>query len=216
MKVILTQNVPHLGSLGDEVAVKGGYARNYLLPRGLALAPTGHNAREIQHRRRALEKSRAEAMAAARGEADKLADMIVTLSAKAGTSGRLFGSITNRDIQAALAELGVEVDRRAITLHDPIKTVGSYEVSVKLHTEIRANVAVRVNPIVEDGAAPAEGEGEAAAEGTAATDSAAGAVADGTDAGTEGAAAATTDAAAPASDTPAEEAAPPEKPTPAS
>lgn len=207
MKVILTQNVPHLGSLGDEVAVKGGYARNYLLPRGLALAPTGHNAREIQHRRRALEKSRAEAMAAARSEAEKLAEITVTLNAKAGASGRLFGSITNRDVQAALAALGVEVDRRAITLHEPIKTVGSYEVSVKLHTEVRSEVAVRVNPIVEAGAEPPterdEAEGEAAAEGSEA-------------ATTENAEAATTDAAAPATDTPAEDAAPPEEPTPAS
>jgi large subunit ribosomal protein L9 len=207
MKVILTQNVPHLGSLGDEVAVKGGYARNYLLPRGLALAPTGHNAREIQHRRRALEKSRAEAMAAARSEAEKLAELTVTLTAKAGASGRLFGSITNRDIQAALAELGIEVDRRAITLQEPIKTVGSYEVSVKLHTEVRANVDVRVNPIVEEGAVPpTEGEaaeGAAAAEGSEA-------------AATEGVAEATTQGTAPMTDSPAEEAAAPEEPTPAS
>lgn len=202
MKVILTQNVPHLGSLGDEVSVKGGYARNYLLPRGLALAPTGHNAREIQHRRRALERSRAEAMAAARSEAEKLAELTVTLSAKAGASGRLFGSVTNRDIQAALAELGIELDRRAITLHEPIKTVGSYEVSVRLHSEVKADVAVRVNPIVEEGAAPStEGEtGEAAAEG-------------GDDAATEAAA---TEAAATAADGPADEAAAPEAPKPAS
>ena len=199
MKVILTQNVPHLGSLGDEVSVKGGYARNYLLPRGLALAPTGHNAREIQHRRRVLEKSRIEAMAAARSEAEKLAGLTVTLNAKAGASGRLFGSVTNRDIQAALAEMGVEVDRRSITLQEPIKTVGSYEVSVKLHTEVKTDVAVRVNPIVEAGTEPpTEGEETAAAEV---------AVEGGQATAEEGAAETPREAAVPATDAPTDEAA---------
>ncbi len=175
MKVILTQNVPHLGSLGDEVSVKNGYARNFLLPRGLALVPTSHNARQIEHRRRALEKSRAEAMLAARSEAERLGEQELVLAAKAGASGRLFGSVTNRDVQAKLAELGFELDRRAITLHEPIKSIGTHNITVKLHTEVKVDLAVRVEALLESGAAaPAEGAEVAPGEpGAAAPDAAA-------------------------------------------
>ncbi|MBI3993342.1 MAG: 50S ribosomal protein L9 [Candidatus Lambdaproteobacteria bacterium] len=171
MKVILTQNVPHVGSLGDEVSVKDGYARNFLLPRGMALAPTSHNARQIAHRRRVLEKSRAEAMAAARSEAERLADLELVLQAKAGPSGRLFGSVTNRDVQAKLAELGVELDRRAIVLHEPIKSIGQHGITVKLHTEVKLDLQVRVEALLEDhepGAEPAAEGAVPAAEGEAA------------------------------------------------
>lgn len=183
MNVILTQNVPHLGSLGDEVVVKDGYARNYLLPRGLALAPTSHNAREIDHRRRSLEKSRAEAMEAARSESEKLTDLVLTVKAKSGANGRLFGSVTNRDLQAILAEMGYEFDRRSISLHEPIKSIGNFTASIKLHSEVKVDIGVKVESILDtaDGQTPegedaegdaAEGEsatGEANAEGESAT-----------------------------------------------
>ena len=169
MKVILTQNVPHLGSLGDEVNVKNGYARNFLLPRGMALAPTSHNARQIAHRRRVLEKSRAEAVAAARSEAERLAELELVVQAKAGPSGRLFGSVTNRELLAKLAELGFALDRRAIVLHEPIKSIGQHGITVRLHSEVKLELQVRVEPLREELEPGAEGE-QPAAEGEAAAE----------------------------------------------
>jgi large subunit ribosomal protein L9 len=168
MKIILTQNVPNLGSLGDEVSVKDGYARNFLLPRGMAMAASGANARAIQHRRVFLDKQRQEAISAARGEADKVTALQVVVKAKAGTGGRLFGSITNRDLQAALAEQGLELDRKAIILHAPVKTLGTFTASVRLHTDVRVELEFRVEASEIVAMPKAEGEGEAPAEGEAA------------------------------------------------
>jgi large subunit ribosomal protein L9 len=186
MQVILTQDVAHLGSLGDEVQVKNGFARNYLLPQGLALAASSKNAAHIAHRKKRLEQLRAQAIDSARAESEKVAALELVVKAKAGPSGRLFGSVTNRDLQAALKELGYDLDRRSITLNAPIKNVGSFTVIVKLHSEVKTEVAVRVQPMDltadelkalqgESGETPAEGateaaapaEGEAAAEGAA-------------------------------------------------
>lgn len=165
MRIILTQNVPNLGSLGDEVSVKDGYARNFLLPRGLAMAASGVNARAIQHRRHWLDKQRQEAISSARGEADKVAALQVVVKAKAGTGGRLFGSVTNRDLQAALAEQGLELDRKAIILHAPVKTLGTFTASVRLHTDVKVELEFRVeaSEIVQMPKAEGEVEGEAAA-----------------------------------------------------
>ncbi|MBI4081947.1 MAG: 50S ribosomal protein L9 [Candidatus Lambdaproteobacteria bacterium] len=168
MQVILTQNVPHLGLLGDEVHVKDGFARNFLLPRGLAIAATTQNARELQHRRRKLEQLRAEDIAAARSEAERFSQVEFTVKAKAGPGGRLFGSVTNRDLQAVLAEKGYQLDRKAIILHEPIKSVGTHAVTVRLHTDVKVDINVRVEAVLVT--APAEGapaEGAAAAEGGA-------------------------------------------------
>lgn len=183
MKVILTQNVQHLGSLGDEVNVKNGYARNFLLPRGMALVPTSNNAKQIDHRRRALEKNRAEAMESARSEADRLSELELTFKAKSGPSGRLFGSVTNRDLQAQLAEHGFELDRRSIIVHQPIKSVGTHDITVKLHTEVKLDMIVKVEPLLEAGEAGTEDpltdkeltaiaeDGEAAADAAATAES---------------------------------------------
>lgn len=181
MQVILTQNVPHLGSLGDEVSVKNGFARNYLLPRGFALAASSQNAAHVAHRKKLLEKLRAQAIDAARAESEKVAGLELLVRAKAGLNGKLFGSVTTRDLQAALKELGYELDRRAIILHAPIKNVGAYTATVKLHSEVKTEVRVRVQPIelteeerkallAEQGVAA---EGEAPAEGAAAAEGAA-------------------------------------------
>jgi large subunit ribosomal protein L9 len=178
MRIILTQSVPNLGSVGDEVSVKDGYARNFLLPRGMAMSASGKNAKAIQHRRLFLEKQRQEAISAARTEAEKVSALEVVVRARAGTGGRLFGSITNRDLQAALAGQGLELDRKAIILHTPVKTLGTFGATVRLHTDVKVDVEFRVeaSEIVEipkeDGeggeAAAAEPAGAAAAEGAAA------------------------------------------------
>jgi large subunit ribosomal protein L9 len=183
MRIILTQNVPNLGSLGDEVAVKDGYARNFLLPQGMAMPASGKNARAIQHRRQYLDKQRQEAISAAQGEAGRVTGMEIVVRAKAGTGGRLFGSITNRDLQAAFAAQGLELDRKAIVLHSPVKTLGTFAATVRLHTDVRVEIEFRVEPseivVVEkpaaegaegeqpaaDAAAGAATEGAAAAEG---------------------------------------------------
>jgi large subunit ribosomal protein L9 len=170
MRILLTQNVPNLGSLGDEVSVKDGYARNFLLPRGMAMPASGKSAKAIQHRRVFLDKQRQEAIASARTEADQVTALAVVVKARAGTGGRLFGSITNRDLQAAFAALGLVLDRKAIILHTPVKTLGTFAATVRLHTDVKVDIDFRVEPseIVEMPKAE-EGEGGEAAAGAAAT-----------------------------------------------
>ncbi len=178
MQIILIEDVPHLGSLGDEVQVKDGYARNFLLPRGMAIQTGSKKFREIEHHRKRLEQLRAKAIASAKTESEKVAELELVVKAKAGANGKLFGSITNRDIQAVLAEQGYTLDRRSIQLQVPIKNVGAFTVSVRLHTDVKVDVNVRVVPDTEDagteeGATPGE-EGEEAAEGLEGQDAAQG------------------------------------------
>lgn len=165
MQIILIQDVPHLGSLGDEVHVKDGYARNFLLPRGLAFQSGSKKFREVDHHRRRLEQLRATAIENAKTESEKVAELELVVKAKAGANGKLFGSVTNRDIQAVLAGLGYTLDRRAIQLQVPIKSVGAFTVSVKLHTDVKVDVNVRVVPDTESADAGPGEEGAEALEG---------------------------------------------------
>lgn len=168
MHIILTQNVPNLGSLGDEVQVKDGYARNYLLPRGLALAASGKNARALEHQRTHLEQIRAGAIQQATGEAEKVAALELVVKVKAGTGGRLFGSVTNRDIQAQLAEKGYEIDRKSITLNSLVKSLGTFTAQVKLHTDVKVDITFRVlaeGELVQPEPTEAPEDGEAAEVG---------------------------------------------------
>ncbi|MCH8077182.1 MAG: 50S ribosomal protein L9 [SAR324 cluster bacterium] len=164
MKIILTQNVPNLGSLGDEIQVKDGYARNFLLPKGMAMLAGGKNAREIQHRQHFLGKQRAEAIAAAQGESDKVAALELTVKVRSGTGGRLFGSVTNRDLQALIAEQGFDLDRKAIQLHTPVKSLGTFGATIKLHTDVKVELQFKVvaDNLVEK--SPGEESGEPAGE----------------------------------------------------
>lgn len=166
MQVILTQNVPHVGALGDQVHVKDGFARNYLLPRGMAIVADSKNAREIQHRRKRLEQLRVEAINAAKAESERVAGMQIVLKAKAGAGGKLFGSVTSRDLQAAFAEQGLTLDRKAFVLHSLIKHTGSFTATVRLHTDVKVDVAFKVESIdlsPEERAAIEAAEAEAAA-----------------------------------------------------
>lgn len=207
MHIILIQDVPHLGSLGDEVQVKDGYARNYLLPKGMAMSAGSKNAAHIAHRRKRLDGLREQAIELAQAESEKVANLELVVRAKAGTSGRLFGSVTNRDLKAALEELGYAVDRRAITLHAPIKSLGIHGATVKLHSEVKIDVSVKVvsmelteEELRAEEEAAVEAAGEAPAEGTA------GEAADGTAA--ENAESTEGEGAASGSQEPAAEAAP--------
>lgn len=145
MKVILTQDVKGVGRAGELVEVADGYGRNYLVPRGLAVAATGGNVKAVEHQqamvRRKLEKERAEAQSLAA----KLQGASVVVRARAGESGRLFGSVTAADVAEALAQqFGAQVDRRRIELEGPIKSLGTYPVTLRLAPGISAEVRLVV------------------------------------------------------------------------
>lgn len=147
MKVILKQDVKGLGHEGDTVKVADGYARNYLIPRGLAIEASERNLRVLQAEKVAMERKADRELALARRLAQELASGGITIRRKSGEGGRLFGSVTARDIADAIKEvLGVEIDRRKIELPDPIKAVGSYTIPIRLHAQVSARVVVDVEP----------------------------------------------------------------------
>ena len=144
MEVILTEDVNHLGHMGDLVRVKPGYGRNYLIPRKLAVLATAGSKKELEHQLAVLADKKAKLKVAAQQTAQSLAGVSVTIVRQAGEDGRLFGSVTNRDVEAALAVSGHTVDRKRITMKDTIKTLGTYEAVVKLHADVSLNVQVVV------------------------------------------------------------------------
>ncbi len=146
MEVILREDVPHLGSIGDLVKVKPGYARNYLLPRGLAVVADKRNVRALEHQRRVVAEKRERALRAAQTFAQKLSALRLTIKARAGEEGKLFGSVTNIDIERALAAADMPVERRRIRLEGPIKTLGEHRVPVHLGVGVDAEVTVSVEP----------------------------------------------------------------------
>ncbi len=144
MKIILKEDIDKLGKYGEIVNVADGYARNFLLPKGLALEATPHamNLFEMQAAKRA--KVVAEQTAAAQKAAETLQGLKVTIKVKVGEENKLYGSVTAADIAAAIANLGQEIDRRKIQLDEPIKAVGEYTVSVKLYSDVVAQIPVSV------------------------------------------------------------------------
>lgn len=144
MEVILREDVKSLGKAGELVKVKPGYARNFLLPRGLAYEATEGNRKRILAESKARVARMTEEKGAAEAFAAKLRAVSVTLARKAGEGDRLFGSITAQDIADALAKQGVAVDKRKIELEHPIKTLGSHAVPVRLHHEVQAELRVQV------------------------------------------------------------------------
>ena len=144
MKVILREDVENLGHGGELVDVKPGYGRNYLLPRGLAVAANPKNIREIEHQKAVASAKAAKMKASAEALAKRLSDTPLTLKRKAGEQDKLFGSVTAMDLAEALAQRGLAIDRRSIDLGEPIKTLGDFEVPVKLHHEVVGKVKVKV------------------------------------------------------------------------
>lgn len=144
MEVILRENVDNLGHAGELVSVKDGYARNYLLPRGLAYEATEANKRRIESERRARGLKHASDRADADALAARLAAIELRFTAKAGEGDRLFGSITSGDIATRLAEQGVTIDKRHIELSEPLKMIGEFKVPVRLHPEVKGEIRVRV------------------------------------------------------------------------
>jgi large subunit ribosomal protein L9 len=146
MDVILKEDIPNLGKMGDTVRVRDGYARNYLLPRKLVVVADKKNARAFEHHKRVLAVQREKTVKQAETFAQKLSALSVTISAKVGEEGKLFGSVTNMDLERALKEKGFEVERRKIHLEEPIRTVGEFEVPVRLAADVTATLKVSVVP----------------------------------------------------------------------
>lgn len=141
MEVILLEKIENLGSLGDRVKVKPGYGRNYLLPQGKAAPATPENIAEFEARRAELEKVAAEALAVAQARRDQLADMTLTIAAKAGEEGKLFGSIGTSDIADAINAAGVEVERHEVRLPSgAFRQTGEYDVDLHLHSDVNVTV----------------------------------------------------------------------------
>jgi large subunit ribosomal protein L9 len=144
MQVILRGSLENLGGAGDVVNVKPGYARNYLIPQGLAFEATEANVRRIDREKAQVVKRANEDLQAARQRATAFEGVSVTFTARAGEEGKLFGSITNADIAEKLAEQGIEVDRKQIQIDEPIKALGVFSVPVRLHAEVRPELKVWV------------------------------------------------------------------------
>jgi len=145
MQVILMEKVVNLGELGDVVKVKDGFARNFLIPQGKAKRATPENLKAFESRRAELEKAQAEALAKAQAHAAKLEGLKVTITQKAGTDGRLFGSVTNYDIVEALGKLGHEVERAQIRMpQGPLKQAGEFPLQVALRTDVVSTITVAV------------------------------------------------------------------------
>ena len=144
MEIILRADVQHLGKVGDVVKVKDGYARNFLLPKGLAYPATEGNKKKIAYEGERLAKQREAEKSAAETEATRLADVHLTFAVKVGEEDKLYGSITASDIQRKLEELGIRVDKRKIDLSEPIRELGDFQVGIKIHPDVRPEVRVTV------------------------------------------------------------------------
>ena len=142
MQVILRDRLENLGNAGDVVDVKAGYARNYLIPKGLAYEATQGNVRRIEAEKAAQGRRDAETMSEARQRAGALENVSLTFHARAGQEGKLFGSITSGDIADKLAEQGITIERRQIELEEPIKTLGVTSVPIRLHPQVRPEIKV--------------------------------------------------------------------------
>ena len=144
VEVILRDDVPSLGKIGQVVRVKPGYARNYLFPRGLAVEANRKNLHVLEHQKRVIGVKAERERKAAEGVAQKLDGLKLTIQARAGEEGRLFGSVTNLDLERLLADKGLKVDRRRIELAEPIKQLGTYPVVVQVGRDVRATVELTV------------------------------------------------------------------------
>ncbi len=144
MQVILQKAFDGLGRIGDIVKVSDGYGFNFLIPRGIAMQAAEGNVRQMEHLRRLTETKRKALLDAARVEADRINGTAVSLKRLAGEEDKLFGSVTNRDIAEALAAEGIEIDKRDIVLEDAIRTIGVYNVPVRIHADVEAKLKVYV------------------------------------------------------------------------
>jgi large subunit ribosomal protein L9 len=153
VEVILRDDVPNLGKIGDVVRVRPGYARNFLLPRGLAIEASSRNLRVLEHQKRVIAVKAEHDRRDAQARAGKIDGLKLTVRARAGEEGRLFGSVTNLDIERLLHGQGIDIDRRRILLDEPIKQLGTYPVAVQVGRDARATVHVTVEAEADAGEA---------------------------------------------------------------
>jgi large subunit ribosomal protein L9 len=146
MEVILKEDVANLGKIGDVVRVRDGYARNYLLPRGLVLVANKTNLKTFEHQKKIVADQKQKILRQAQTVSNQLATVAVVIPMKVGEEGRLFGSVTTMQIEKALKTKGVNVERRKIHLNEPIKTVGDYEVPIRLSADVTMPLKVSVVP----------------------------------------------------------------------
>jgi large subunit ribosomal protein L9 len=146
MKVILKSDVKDLGNIGEVVNVKDGFARNFLVPKGLAVEASTKNVKVFEHEKKKIQEMARKVKAGAAGLAEKISAAKITIKAKAGEEDRLFGSVTSMDIADALKAEGIEIDKKKIQLDEPIKRVGEYTVAIKLHSDVSAQLNVQVVP----------------------------------------------------------------------
>ena len=147
MKVLLTDDVIGLGDIGETVAVRPGYARNFLIPNGLAIEAGADNARIVGHKMKQIEAKKRKLKAEAEGRGERLREMSIELSLRVGSGGKVFGSIQARDIAEKLTELGHAIDRRRVVLEEPIRKIGSHVVHVRLHSEVDVPVTLLVTQL---------------------------------------------------------------------
>jgi large subunit ribosomal protein L9 len=144
MNVILTEDVAHLGSAGDMLKVKDGYARNYLIPKCLAIVATTENVKQLEHQKRQVQSKLNKLKKDSEGIAKKIEGVSCTIARAAGEEDKLFGSVTSADIYTSLKNEGIDVDKKKILLDEPIKSLGIFTVPIKIHSEVTANLKVWV------------------------------------------------------------------------
>jgi large subunit ribosomal protein L9 len=144
MEVILKEDVSNLGAMGEVVKVKPGYARNFLMPRGMAVEASRRNIAALEHQKRLVEVKRGRERKAATAVADKIEGMVLEVRARAGEEDRLYGSVTNLDLEKLIQARGFQIDRRRIDLADPIKRLGTYRITVGIAHDVKATITVKV------------------------------------------------------------------------
>lgn len=144
MKVILTEDIPNLGKMGDLIQIKDGHARNYLIPKKLAVLANPQNIKAFEHQKTLLKQKQNRIKREAEKLAEKIEKISCTIAKPTGEEDKLFGSVTSLDIEESLNEEGTKIDRKKILLEEPIKTLGIYKVPIKLHPEVTANLKVWV------------------------------------------------------------------------
>jgi len=144
MKVILKEDVKNIGSMGQIMDVADGFARNYLVPRGLAMEANVKNIKSLEHAKKVIQEKAKKVKSQAEDLSTRVANITVVIKAKAGEEGKLFGSVTTMDIAEQLKNEGVDIDRKKISLDEPIKRLGTYTVNIKLHPEVSTPVQVEV------------------------------------------------------------------------
>jgi large subunit ribosomal protein L9 len=144
MEVILKEDIANVGKIGEVVRVRDGYARNYLLPRGLVVIANKKNLKTFEHQKKVVGDQKQKILRQAQAVSDQLSGMALVIPMKAGEEGRLFGSVTNMQIEKALKAKGLNVDRRKIHLEEPIKSIGDYEIPIRLSADLTVPLKVSV------------------------------------------------------------------------